>query len=144
MEGMESAEPRRRGPKEATMLTRTNLVLVAAVVFSLSVSAGAVGRATLTLENASAEDALVRVVGPTTTYVETPNSSSRTIRVDGGTYRLYVRYGQPGHYSYTRGEPFAIKDDGREWEEVTVTLHKVPNGNYRTSPSDAAEFNGAR
>lgn len=117
------------------------LVLVAALT---TVSTGAAGRATLTLENASGEDALVRVAGPTNGYVEVRNSSSRTINVAGGTYRLFVRYGRPGRYSYTRGEPFTIVDSGQEWEDVTITLHKVPNGNYQTSPSDEGEFDGSR
>ena len=126
------------------MLTRTKLAVLALVVSLLSISAGAAGRATLTLENASGDDALVRIAGPTTGYVEVPNSSSRTLNVSGGTYRLFVRYGRPGRYSYTRGELFTITDNGQEWEEVTVTLHKVPNGNYHTSPSDEGEFNGSR
>ena len=126
------------------MFTRTKIAVIAFVVLLLSISIGAAGRATLTLENASGDDALVRVSGPTTGYVEVPNSSSRTINVAGGTYRLFVRYGRPGKYSYTRGEPFTIVDNGPEWEEVTVTLHKVPNGNYRTSPSDEKEFSGSR
>ena len=121
----------------------TKLVVVL-VVSLFALPAGAVGRATLTLENASGEAALVRVDGPTAGYVEVPDSTSRTINVSGGTYRLFVRYGRPGNYSYTRGEPFTITDNGQEWGEVTVTLHKVPNGNYRTSPSDEGEFNGSR
>src|SRR4051812_21785494 len=97
------------------MFTRTKLAVLALAMSLLSISAGAAGRATLTLENASGDDALVRVSGPTTGYVEVPNSSSRTINVTGGTYRLFVRYGQPGKFSYTRGEPFTIVDNGREW-----------------------------
>lgn len=126
------------------MLTRTRLALLALLVSLLSVSAGAVGRATLTLENASGDNALVRVDGPTSGLVDVPNSTSRTISISGGTYRLFVRYGLPGKYTYTRGEPFSVTDNGNEWEEVTITLHKVPNGNYRTSPSNEAEFNGSR
>jgi hypothetical protein len=116
------------------MVSRTKLALVTAIVVSLlTVPIAARGRATLTLENGSRDDALVRVIGPTSGFVDVPSASSRTVYVSGGAYRIFVRYGQSGSYIYTRGEPFSIKDDHQGWEEVTITLHKVPNGNYRTT-----------
>ena len=74
---------------------KKSVALALTVVVVLSpVPVGATGRASLTLDNASGDDALVRVDGPTTGYVEVPNTSSRTISVTGGTYRLFVRYGK--------------------------------------------------
>jgi len=114
-------------------------LLLLGVVFLIP--AGAAGRATLTLDNRSGEDAVVRLAGPTSGHVNVPNGTSQTVEVAGGTYRLFVRYGKPGRFSYTKGEAFDIIDNGQQWEEVTITLHKVPNGNYNTSPSSEAEFN---
>ena len=76
--------------------------------------------------------------------VPVPNASTRTVAVRGGAYRLFVRYGQPGKYRFTRGDPITITHADKEFEEVIITLQTMVDGNYRTSPSDEAEFNGNR
>jgi hypothetical protein len=118
----------------------TFLVVLAAL---FPVALGAYGRSTLTLDNQSGEDALVRLAGgPTSGDVDVPAGASRTVSIKGGTYRLLVRYGKPGGYRFTRGDAFTVSEDSGSWEEVTITLHTVRNGNYGSRPSTEVEFNG--
>jgi hypothetical protein len=96
---------------------------------------------TLTLDNRSGEDALVKVVGPTRAAVEVPTGSSRTLHVAAGGYVLLVRYGrEAGQYTYTKGDPFAVRQTPTEYSVITITLHRVVNGNYGSVPIAAGEF----
>lgn len=114
---------------------------VLAVFLLLSGGALAEPPNTLTLDNRSGEDALVKVVGPTSAAVEVPTGSSRTIHVAGGGYLLLVRYGRdPRRYSYTKGDPFTVRQTPTQYSMTTITLHKVVNGNYGTVRIPAGEF----
>ncbi len=119
-------------------------LLLVLVVLCLPVAARAGGRSSITFHNRSGADALVRLVGPTSGFVDVPDASSRTVDISAGIYRLYVRYGQPGHYRYTRGDPFTVVESGDSYERVEITLHVVAGGNYGSQPSNEAEFNNGR
>lgn len=111
----------------------------------MALAAGALlasDRPSITFENKSGDDAVVRLAGPTSGLTTVPNSSSRTVEVAGGTYRMYVRYGTAGKYHYTRGDAFTVYEGPDGVDQISITLHKVVGGNYGTSPSSEAEFNG--
>jgi hypothetical protein len=133
--------------KEVVMRKRAHgrlLALTAVALMSLPVAASPIGRSTLTFSNQSGQDALVRIAGPTAGVVEVPEGTRRTTAIEGGLYRIYVRYGSPGHYTYSRGNPFAVTENDREYEHVEITLHAVLNGNYGSRPSNEAEFKEGR
>src|ERR1043166_6070969 len=86
---------------------------------------------TLTLDNQSGDDALVKVVGPSPSAVVVPTGASRTVHVAAGEYVLLVRYRDASaHYTYAKGDPFTVRQTATQYSVNTVTLHKVLNGNY--------------
>jgi len=84
---------------------------------------------------------VARLVGPTRGEVYVPNGARNSIsRVAPGEYVIYVRYGTPGRYRYTRGDRFHVEEYGRNYSSITITLHTVPVGNYSYRDSSEAEF----
>ena len=101
-------------------------------------------RSTLTLINQSGLAALVKVVGPTARTIAVPKGQRRTVYVAAGTYHLLVRYGSaPKQYSYSKGQPFNVVQTATQYSAISITLHKVVGGNYRTRPVSAKEFDKA-
>lgn len=99
-------------------------------------------RNSLAFINESGSDALVKLVGPSCRTVEVKNGGRQTVNIAGGTYRVYVRYGEdPGAYRYSKGDSFAIHEDAHSHTRASLTLHGVVNGNYRTETSSENEFN---
>jgi hypothetical protein len=102
---------------------------------------------TVTFDNRSGSDASVNLVGPAVFSVAVPDGSVRSVSVSGGVYYTLTRYGVPGHYSYSRGDSFPVRQlstpGGSSCSRITITLHKVQNGNYASRPSSAAEFEGS-
>lgn len=95
----------------------------------------------LTLINHSGDNALVKLTGPSRKTVEIPNGTSKTVNIAGGQYMIYVRYGAPGRYRFTKGESFQIQETSFSYTSATLTLHGVANGNYQTAGSSESEFN---
>jgi len=114
---------------------------VCVLILSATVSGAADEKNSLTFINKSGEDALVKLIGPTKGLVEVPEAGEATVKIVGGTYTIYVRYGKEPKYRYSRGETFNISDSALSYTKATLTLHKVPNGNYSTYGSSEAEFN---
>ncbi len=98
-------------------------------------------KSTITFINKSGVPALVKLVGPTRNAVDIANGTSRTVNVSGGSYQLLVRYGTPGKYRYSKGDPFTVRETANEYEEISITLHTVAGGNYDSRPSSPDEFN---
>jgi hypothetical protein len=99
---------------------------------------------TITFDNRSREDAVVRIVGSTSVSVDVNEGTQRTVMVRGGTYRTYVRYGREGKYRYMKGAPFTIYEGPDGFDTMSITLHKVMGGNYSIAPSSESEFKSAR
>lgn len=94
----------------------------------------------LTFANSSGKDALVRLLGPSSGRVFVPNAQSRTVNVLAGSYTVRVRYGESGGHGFVKGETFEVQDNATSYSVMTVTLHKVANGNYGMVPISAADF----
>lgn len=115
---------------------------VLAVLVGVLAAATAVAQSTPTVRfvNYSGEDTTVKLVGPTAGYIEVPNGASRTIGVRGGSYTIVTRYGRPGNYSYQRGEQFFVSETPYSVDRISITLHKVQNGNYHTQKARSSDF----
>lgn len=87
-------------------------LFVTILVLSFAISASGQGNdsPTITFVNQSGENCLVKLVGPTTGYVNVPNGTQQTINVRGGHYHILTRYGDTGQFRYTRGEPFEVSE----------------------------------
>lgn len=96
---------------------------------------------TITFDNQSGEFAIVKLVGPTKVEIEVPNGQDRTVNVEAGDYYLLGRYGiVPEKYKYTKGDPFEVAQSGRRYSVITITLHKVVDGNYDARPVSGKEY----
>jgi hypothetical protein len=109
-------------------------------LLALAAWARAAGPNTITFENQSGAAALVKLVGPTRGALPVPDRSIASIHVEAGRYYILVRYGSSGHYAYSRGREFSVERSETAYSLVTITLHKVVNGNYPTWPASQAEF----
>ena len=115
-------------------------VLAALIVVVAAGIAAAQNMPTISFVNYSGESATVKLVGPTAGYIEVPNGSSRTVGVRGGSYAIVTRYGAPGNYSYQRGDQFFVSESAYSVGRISITLHKVPNGNYHTKGAKPTDF----
>jgi hypothetical protein len=97
--------------------------------------------ATITFDNRSGDFAVVKVIGPSKQITEVPNGQRRTINVSGGNYYIVTRFGsKPDSYSYEKGDNFNVTQTATKHSVITITLHKIVNGNYDTRPISAEEF----
>lgn len=102
------------------------------------------GNNSVTFDNQSGEEALVRLVCPSGSVkqITVPNSTKRTIGgIENGSYFIKIRYGTNGNYRYSKGDTFSINAFYPQYIMATITLHPVANGNYGTRPIGAEEFN---
>ena len=95
---------------------------------------------TVTFQNQSGEDCVVKLVGPAVAYVDVPNGADRTVQVRGGRYYIITRYGLPQHYRFARGAAFDVIENAYSVSRISITLHKVANGNYQTTPDSGSGF----
>jgi len=95
---------------------------------------------TITFKNFSGEYALVKVRGSTRVDVTVPSGTTKTVNVNAGTINIAVRYGLSEPYSYSQGEPMQVEETATSYSAITLTLHKVANGNYESSRISGAAF----
>ena len=115
-------------------------VTILVLTFAVLASGQASDSPTITFVNQSGENCLVKLVGPTTGYLNVPNGTQQTINVRGGHYHILTRYGDTGHFRYTRGEPFEVSETAYSVSDISITLHKVVGGNYTTNPDSGSSF----
>lgn len=73
--------------------------------------------------------------------LEVQTGEKRTVNVAPGEYHLLVRYGgDPGGYTYSRGDPFRVEETAIQHSVIAITLHKVVGGNYSTRPTSKDDF----
>jgi hypothetical protein len=102
----------------------------------------ATGNNTITFINRSGEPALVKLRGATNAETYVPNGSSATVNAFGGLHYILTRYGASPPYSYSKGENFSVEETYTQYSAVSITLHKVANGNYDSRTISAADFDG--
>jgi hypothetical protein len=114
------------------------IILSVSILLACIISAKA--QSTVSFDNQSGEPALVKLIGPTTTEVQAPDSSKQIVQALVGKYYIKVRYGVQGKYHYTKGQEFTVDETATTTSDITITLHKVVNGNYDSSPINELEF----
>src|SRR5262249_408246 len=120
------------------------LLLIGLLFLTITASHAQTPRATITFDNQSGEVALVKVIGPTGRQTEVPNAQKRTVTVLAGQYYIVTGYGaSPDKYTYSKGDPFKVTQTSTQHSVITITLHKVVDGNYHSDPISAAEFERA-
>ena len=103
---------------------------------------------TITFDNQSGQNAVVKLVGPTRMvtrislgYLQSSGRSSADI---GGEYYILVRYGNaPKEYVYTKGEPFVVNQLENQYSVITITLHRVISGHSVAGLISGEEFENA-
>jgi hypothetical protein len=136
----DAATSRRRGMWALMAVTRWVYLTAAVLAAALAPAAGHAPLSTVTFDNQSGEDAVVKLVGPTRCVVPVANRSRAGVHTPSGAYYILVRYGVAGRYSYTKGQKFSVEESGSSYSAITITLHKVVNGNYESHPIGPAEF----
>ncbi|MGD2126732.1 MAG: hypothetical protein PVG99_11675 [Desulfobacteraceae bacterium] len=100
---------------------------------------------TITFDNQSGEDALVKLIGPTKRAVKVSNGETQTVNVAAGKYYILTRYGRnPEKYRYSKGDSFSVTQTATQYSAITITLHKVMGGNYPTHKISGKDFDNAR
>jgi hypothetical protein len=98
-------------------------------------------RAQITFDNQSGQPALVKLVGPSRRTAQIPDRQRRTVSAVGGKYYILTRYGsKPDEYRYSRGDSFNVTQTATRRSIITITLHKVKDGNYGSKDIAADEF----
>ena len=115
----------------------------AAALLLLTASVTLAQQNEVAFDNKSGEPALVKVIGHTPRETHVPVGGTATVRVSPGNYHIKVRYGAEGKYRYTRGEEFEVTESATTRSRISITLHKVPDGNYETEPIAADDFDSA-
>ncbi len=116
------------------------LAAVAALLVTTLASPLAVAASTVTFDNKSGQPALVKLEGPTAKSVAVQTGEKSTVEASPGHYFIKTRYGTPGNYSYSKGDEFDVVETATSSSRITITLHKVVDGNYQTRPITADEF----
>ncbi len=95
---------------------------------------------TLTVDNQSGEDALVKLIRSDDETLWLPirmaDQAQSSVSVVAGRYYTKVRYGTIGNYRYIKGTPFDSAGGGK----TTITVQKVPAENYPATTISADEF----
>src|ERR1700722_5753902 len=112
----------------ATAHAMNKFLLFLSILFAFVIPTSA--QNIVSFDNQSGEPALVKLIGPTSTEIEVPSGSSKGTQALAGKYIIKVRYGVLGKYHYAKGQEFEVKETATTTSEITITLHKVVNGNY--------------
>ena len=123
-----------------TRFVRQISLAITVLSFVLCASGQGSESPTITFINQSGENCLVKLVGPTAAFVNVPTGTQRSIAVRGGNYDILTRYGEAGHFRYTRGDPFDVTETAYSVSDISITLHKVVGGNYATHPDPGSDF----
>src|SRR5438046_7486651 len=113
------------------LLAMRLLVCLSALLLTATIAQSQTARATITFDNQSGQLALVKVMVPSNRQVTVPNNQRRTVKVVGGSYYILTRYGaKKEDYTYSKGDRFNVTQTRTRYSIITITLHKVVDGNY--------------
>ncbi len=119
-------------------------LFLAAVAYLTMVPCAQATQNAIAFDNQSGEVALVKIVGPTTTQVHIEHTNKESVAVSNGDYYILLRYGSTeDSYRYTKGDSFTIAPPGGQFQEISITLHKVVGGKYQSNSIDQEEFEEA-
>ncbi len=96
---------------------------------------------TITFDNQSGRNAVVRVMGPTKAVAKMQRDETRIVRVVTGEYYILVRYGDSEkEYSYTKSSPFSVTQSDGKFSIITFILHRRGGGSFNVQPVSGTEF----
>ena len=96
---------------------------------------------TITFDNTSGKDAVVKLVGPSQQTVQVPNGELRLVHVAAGEYYFLVRYGvKANEYTYQKSPPFNITQTETQHSAAKIRLEKGTSGNLGSSSATREEF----
>lgn len=100
---------------------------------------------TLTIENGTDRLAVVRIkdlrTGGLRFEMSLDAGQSKSHSIPDGQFFEVVRFGtHDREYTYSKGEGFDIDPPVGKVSHATLTLHRVPSGNYDTRPCSKADF----
>ncbi|MGB7748252.1 MAG: hypothetical protein WBN75_13300 [Verrucomicrobiia bacterium] len=110
----------------------SKIILSLSILFACIISASA--QNTVSFDNQSGEPALVKLIGPAPNEVEVPDGTRQSVQASAGKYFIKVRYGVQGKFHYAKGQEFTVDETATTTSQITITLHKVVNGNYESRP----------
>lgn len=100
---------------------------------------------TITFDNQSGQNALVKLIGPTTVATRIPFGQKKTVHAKEGEYYILVQYGNsPKEYTFTKGEPFMVTQPGDQHSIITITLHRIIEGYDLPGQISEEEFSRAK
>ena len=121
----------------------TIVVMVLLVFIRLIGHADQPARNTITFDNQSGRNAVVRVMGPTQAIAKMQRDETRVVHVTAGEYYILVRYGDsPKEYAYTRSDPFLVTQTEEKYSIITFILHRRSGGTFNSQPVSGHEFEG--
>lgn len=101
-------------------------------------------RHTITFDNQSGQNAVVKLIGPTSVVTRIALGQKKTVHAVEGEYYILVRYGNaPKEYVYTKGKPFVVNQLDNQYSIITITLHRVISGNSLAGLVAGEEFENA-
>ena len=99
---------------------------------------------TITFDNQSGQNAVVKLVGPTRIVTRISLGQKKKMHATEGEYYILVRYGNaPKEYVYTKGEPFVVNQLENQYSVITITLHRVISGHSVAGLISGEEFENA-
>ena len=125
------------------MLCHTIVAMVMLAVIPLIGHANQSARNTITFDNQSGRNAVVRVMGPTKAIAKMQRDETRVVHVVAGEYYILVRYGDsPKEYAYMKSDPFLVTQTDKQYSIITFTLHRRSGGTFNSQPVSGKEFEG--
>lgn len=121
-------------------------LLLAAYSFAADTAhAQTVANNKIIFDNQAGQNAVAKLVGPTTLVAKLRNGQKRSVYVAKGEYYLLVRYGNSlKEFTYTKSDPFVVTEPENQHSILTITLHRVVPGNFHAHPVSGEEFDKIR
>ncbi len=122
-----------RGPMMAMMILLASMISLA--------DANQSTPNTITFDNQSGRNAVVRIMGPTKTIAKMQRDEKRIVHVAAGEYYILVRYGDSAkEYSYTKSSTFSVVQSEGKVSIIRFTLHRRSGGTFNSQPVSGNEF----
>jgi hypothetical protein len=95
----------------------------------------------ITFDNQSGQNAIVKVVGSMRVVAKVQNGQKRTVHVPTGEYYFLVRYGDsPKEYTYTKSASLEVTQPEDQHSIITITLHRRVKGDFKAESVSGEEF----
>ncbi len=95
----------------------------------------------ITFENQSGRNAVVRIIGPTKSIAKMQRDETRIVHVSAGDYYILVRYGDSKkEFNYTKSAVFPVTQSENKFSVIRFILHRRSGGTFNSQPVSGNEF----